>query len=164
MCGLQDAWFTWGTKVTFDSSGQPLECIRMHEYIWFKPFIQCLTRSVPYNELKVTSYNVEITELLLKQPFLCWLAVIIAKFGAFYAMLALNHKHLLSFNVLYYSCVLIFSKWVRIFVCVNCIYAKFKIFGEVPSHHYKLMLRVIEVWPLVQIERVSLFFSINETF
>ena len=48
----------------------------------------------------MTSYNVEISKFLLKKPFLSRLAIIIAKFGALYAMLAFDYKHLLGFNVL----------------------------------------------------------------
>jgi hypothetical protein len=72
--------------------------------------VNVLLALFPIMKLKMTSYNVEVSKLLLKQPFLSRLTVIIPKFGAFNTMFALDNKHLFSFNVLYYSCVLIFTK------------------------------------------------------
>ena len=52
---------------------------------------------------------------------------------------------------------------MRILVCVDGIYTKFKFLREVPGHHNELVFGVIEICPLIEIERVSLCLSIDET-
>ena len=95
--------------------------------------------------LFISTYYLKIPKLLLKQPFLTRLTEIFRSLRALKTVFALNHELLLGPITLHQRHMRLFVEQCRVLICIGRVYSELLVRLEVFGHHYKPVVRIVEV-------------------
>ena len=95
--------------------------------------------------LFISTYYLKIAKLLLKQPFLTRLTEIFRSLRALKTVFALNHELLLGPITLHQRHMRLFVEQCRVLICIGRVYSELLVRLEVFGHHYKPVVRIVEV-------------------